>query len=226
MLNFEKQKEEALQSMLVGLSARDAVLNYHQIHGLLFAMSCSPESIAPAEWFELIWLSDDPQFDDPAEAKTFYRLLLSLSQAIEADVQAARYRPGAARSGGVDAAALADWCDGFLMGHNYLEDVWMAALDDLDDDPLYEQVAGVVAWAMAFVDGDIVDHEVEDDDDRLLSELLQFQQLLEHYRGVRARLSESERWSVQRMFEEMEPVARDEACPCGSGRAFGQCCLH
>jgi uncharacterized protein len=227
MLQFEKQNEEALQTMLNGLGARDAVLNYQQIHGLLYAMANSPEPIAAAEWFELIWLSDDPQFDDPAEAKKFYRLLLSLFQAINSDVQAARYRPGVVGRNNCTLDGLSDWCDGFLIGHHYLEDIWTVALDDLSDDELYEQVDAALNWAMAFVDGAILDEEAEDDDDRFLAEHLHFQQLLENYRAVRTRVGDGElHFSVERIFEEMQPVERDEHCPCGSGRLFAQCCLH
>lgn len=227
MLQFEKQNEEALQTMLTGLGARDAVLNYQQIHGLLYAMSCSPEPIAASEWFELIWLSDDPQFDDPTEAKTFYKLLLSLFRSIDTDVQSSRYCPGMAGGEACGVTALVDWCDGFLMGHHYLEDIWTVALDDLDDEQLYENVDTALAWAIAFIDGEIIDRDIEDDDDRLLAEQLHFQQLLECYRDVRSRLGDVERhWDVERVFAEMQPAARDEPCPCGSGRLFAQCCLH
>ena len=43
MQYFEKQREETLLRFLDKLNARDAVLNYPQIQGLLYAMACSPE---------------------------------------------------------------------------------------------------------------------------------------------------------------------------------------
>jgi yecA family protein len=227
MLLFEQQSEDALRAMLNGLGTRDAVLNYQQIHGLLYAMANSPEPITASEWFELIWLSDDPQFDDPAEAKTFYRLLLSLFESIERDVRAARYRPGAAGLNVCTADGLYDWCDGFLMGHHYLEDLWTVALNDLNDDQLYEQIDAALDWAMAFVEGVILDGDGDDADDRFLAEQLHFQQLLENYRAAGSSLSETGlHLSVEKIFQEMQPVALDERCPCGSGRLFAQCCLH
>lgn len=227
MLLFEQQSEDALRAMLNGLGTRDAVLNYQQIHGLLYAMANSPEPIAASEWFELIWLSDDPQFDDPAEAKMFYRLLLSLFDAIEKDVLAARYRPGAVGLSACTADGLYDWCDGFLMGHQYLEDIWTVALSDLDDPQLYEQIDAALDWALAFVEGIILDGDAEDADDRFLAEQLHFQQLLESYRTVRSNLSDAGlHLSVEKIFQEMESIAPDERCLCGSGRRFAQCCLH
>lgn len=228
MLLFEQQNEDALRTMLNGLGTRDAVLNYQQIHGLLYAMANSPEPIAASEWFELIWLSDDPQFDDPAEARMFYRLLLSLFETIESDVRAARYCPGAAGLNTCTADGLYDWCDGFLMGHQYLEDIWTVALDDMNDDQLYEQFDAALDWAMAFVEGVILDGDWDDADDRFLAEHLHFQQLLESYCAVRSSLSDGVRLrlSVEKVFQEMQPVEPDERCLCGSGRPFAQCCLH
>jgi yecA family protein len=227
MLNFAKQNEQALLKFLNHLSRRDAVLDYHQIQGLLYAMACSPEPIKPAEWFELIWLSDEPQFDDAGEAKTFYRLLLELSQDIGEAARQERYRPAIAVGGTCSVAALVGWCDGFLTGHQYLENLWIVALDTLDDDNLYEQVAATLDWAAAFIGGDIVDLSVEDNDEGLLAACLQFQQMLGEYYSVhRQWTAEEGYWDAEQSFAAMRAVGRDETCPCGSGRTFGRCCLH
>jgi yecA family protein len=230
MLNFEKNNEEALLSFLGQLGARDAVLNYRQIHGLLYAMSCSPEPVVAAEWFELIWLSDAPQFDDAATAKDFYRLLVALSRSIDADVQGDRYRFGDA-SDTNSAAELADWCDGFLIGHHYLEHVWEAALGDLDDEALYEQIDAVLDWAIACASGEIADRDHDrdgdDGDTALLAGHLHFQQLLTVYRDVRQRWqTRVGDWDIHAAFAALEPALPDEPCPCGSGRLFKRCCLH
>jgi len=227
MLNFAKHNEQALLRFLNHLSQRDAVLDYQQIQGLLYAMVCSPEPIKPAEWFELIWLSDEPQFDDAAEAKAFYQLLIELSQGIDEAARQERYRPAVGEGGACSVAALAGWCDGFLIGHQYLENLWLVALDDLNDDNLYEQVAATLDWAAAFVEGDIVDWASEDNDDSLVAAYLQFQQLLDEYYAVHRQWFAGDwRWNVEQSFAAMQAVGREEPCPCGSGRTFAQCCLH
>src|SRR5690606_13370154 len=94
MQNFEAHRERALLKYLSVLDNRDAVLSYHQIQGLLYAVVCSPEPVRAAEWFELIWLSDDPLFDDMAEAKGFFELLVELHQHIADAAEQDRYQPG------------------------------------------------------------------------------------------------------------------------------------
>jgi uncharacterized protein len=227
MLNIAKHNDLALRSFLKHLGQRDAVLSYHQIQGLLYAMACSPEPVKPAEWFELIWLSDEPQFDDVAEAKAFFQLLLELSRGIGEAAQHERYRPGIDDDGDCSVAALAGWCDGFLMGHQYLEDLWLLALDDLNDDRLYEQVAATLDWAAAFVEGEIVDWAADDNGDGLIAAYVQLQQLLDDYYAVhRQWLARDWPWDVAQSFAALEGVGRDDLCPCGSGRVFMRCCLH
>ncbi len=225
MQPFEKQREETLLRFLDQLNTRDAVLNYSQIQGLLYAMACSPEPIKPAEWFELVWLNDDPQFESATDAKRFYELLVELFGSISVDVQRNRFQldgNGNIREGVV---ALSDWCDGFLLGHQYLEDVWGAALDELDEDELFVQVDETLDCAIAIVSGEMADWD--DEGEFMLAEFIRFQQLLEDYRAIHTRCREGRsRWSVEQLFAEMQPVSAGSACPCGSGRAFRECCLH
>lgn len=225
MLNFEKHREQALLQYLSFLGKRDAVLGYQQIQGLLYAMACSPEPIKPSEWFELIWLTDDAHFDDPAEAKTFFQLLQELFRHIDEAVRKERYRPGVDAGGQLSQATLSDWCDGFLMGHQYLENIWLMALDALDDDALYEQVEDALNGAVAFAGRDIGNGE--DGDVNLAAAHLQFQQALNGYGSVHRRwLQGGGRWDAASLFEAMEPPGGDQPCGCGSGRPFRQCCLH
>lgn len=224
MLTFAKRSERALLSYLDALGNRDAVLSYQQIQGLLFAMASSPEPVRPIEWFELIWLSDDPQFEDAGDAKAFFLLLLELARHIGEEARGDRYRPGIDDRGRISAAAMADWCDGFLLGHQYLEDVWQIALEDLDDDALFDQVDETLDAAMAFAAGEFDAGAAEES---LLAERLQFLQLLDVYHSVHTRWQSARRpWDAHACYAQLEPVARDAPCPCGSGRAFAQCCLH
>ena len=225
MQPFEKQREETLLRFLDQLNTRDAVLNYSQIQGLLYAMACSPEPIKPAEWFELVWLNDDPQFECAADAKRFYELLVELFGSISVDVQRNRFQLDGTANIRDGVIALADWCDGFLLGHQYLEDVWGAALDEFDDDELFIQVDETLDCAVAFVSGEMA--EWDDEGEFILAELVRFQQLLEDYRAIHTRCRGGRsRWSVEQLFEEMQPVSAQAECPCGSGRVFRECCLH
>lgn len=225
MQPFEKQREETLLRFLDQLNTRDAVLNYSQIQGLLYAMACSPEPIKPAEWFELVWLNDDPQFECADDAKSFYELLVELFGSISGEVQGNRFQLDGSANIRDGVRTLADWCDGFLLGHQYLEDVWGAALDELDEDELFVQVDETLDCAVAFISCESSDWD--DEGEFMLAEIVRFQQLLEDYRSIHLRRRQGcSRWSVEQLFAEMQPVSSQAECPCGSGRVFRECCLH
>lgn len=225
MLQSERQRQQALIHMLDHLGERSAVLGFHQIQGVLYAMACSPEPIALADWFDLIWLDDDAPFENSREARDFYRLLVELSRHINESVRKGRYRPGVDLRGQLSPAALADWCDGFLTGHHYLENIWAVALDDLDDEELYGEVGALLQAAALLADSE-PDWDEEPDEQWLASEL-QFEQWLNVYQCVCERWNGTSRlWCVEDYFERMAPVVRDAPCPCGSGRRFDRCCLH
>src|SRR5690606_29825647 len=216
MLMFEKQREDALMTYLDSLVRRDAVLSYYQIQGLLFAIACSPEPVRAAEWFELIWLSDSPQFDDASDAKNFFQLLVELSRHIRDGARKGCYRPGVDAQGGISEQGLADWCDGFLLGHQYLEEIWLVALDDLNDEQIYDQVDEVIECAIAFAAGELQTDRVSEES--LLTTYIQFQELLAAYYAVHEEWGQLDRhWDVHDLYEQLEPVGRDEECPCGSG---------
>jgi len=226
MLEFAHQNEQALLKYLNYLGNRDAVLSYHQIQGVLYAMACSPEPIRPSEWFELIWLSDDPCFDDAGEAKAFYQLLVELFRHIGDQAQRDLYRPGTDSDGHFSLPALTHWCEGFLMGHQYLENIWLLALDELKDDSLYDRVESALDWVVAFIESEGASWSVEEGD-RVMSLQLQLQQLLTGYQTVhRLWRKDARTFNAQPRLENLYAVDRDQPCPCGSGRLFGQCCLH
>ena len=102
----------------------------------------------------------------------------------------------------------------------------------LDDEGLDEQINTVLDLAETLAEWEgacfwsIAEGEELSEDD-LPAIYTRFRQLLSSYylvhmmwyHGVMA-------WDAERLFQELQPVPRDELCPCGSGRIFGKCCLH
>jgi uncharacterized protein len=124
------------------------------------------------------------------------------------------------------------------MGHQYLETLWLLALDELDDPHIDSQVDSTLTLASAFLEWDaarlwtLVDG-VEADDMALPELCHHLEQLLGAYYQVHQQLipadsliaAESD-WDLEQYFLSLEPASADEPCPCGSGRIFSRCCLH
>lgn len=232
MFSIDKDADSALQDYLIALQRTDAVVSYFQLRGLLFAVSCSPEAMKPSEWFELIWLNDDPQFDDESEAKVFYRLVIDLQQRIAADVNRGHCLPFPDHYEEHWQTELAEWCQGFMLGHQYLEELWTVVIEDVADEEVSICVDVLFNLAATFADLEAAKQQAQQDGDDLLScHLPEAYQLLQ--RSLQDYNHLSRHWGklissmgVEQVFESLQAVRRDDLCPCGSGKLFSQCCLH
>ena len=231
-ISYDKDSERKLRECLAQLQHDEIVLNYHQLQGFLFAIACSPDEIKPSEWFDLIWLTDDPHFDNEVEARRFFKQVVALADHIRELVQQHRYLPFSVNYSERWSSELAYWCDGMLMGHQYLEDVWMLALSDLDSHEMDEAVATSLRLASTFADLETAQQLSFDEGMVLTNEYLPeaykvFWQVLGHYAHVKHLWVENyPDTDAEQLFLAFEPVARDDRCLCGSGLRFEKCCLH
>lgn len=213
----------------------DAVLDYQMLQGFLFAVACSPESVEPSEWFELVWLNEEPQFDTEDEAKHFFGLLRHVFTDIEQAIERGRYLPMSCPGTILEQQNLARWSEGFLFAHLYLEELWDMALADLASDELDEAVNTVFNLSRTFVeifqdvqlsfDGEV--DGVEMTREQLQNAYQWFDESLSLYAKVALLWEEFNTvMDAEQLFLALEPVGRDEPCPCGSGEIFAKCCLH
>jgi uncharacterized protein len=233
---FDKDTERELRNSLEQLHKKGAALGYYQLQGLLFAINCSPEKIQASEWFDLIWLNDDPQFDDKAAARQFYQAVVGLNEHVAEMAALRRYLPFSAAYSDDWQRELAQWCDGLLMGHQYLEDLWLVALDDLNDPGLSEDIDASLCLACTFADpvrakNASFEQGIELTDDHLPEAYTLFRKVLATYASIKDTWSLHEslhapEGDLQTLFDSLEPVPADRPCPCGSGVVFAKCCLH
>lgn len=207
-------------------------MGYYQLLGLLFSITCSPEKIQTSEWFDLIWLNDDPHFDNESDAREFYHAIVGLHKRVDEMAVHQQYLPFSEAYCEQWQHELADWCDGMLMGHQYLEDVWVLALDDINDPALIKNVDASLCLASTF--SDLVrakqvslEYGVILSDEMLPEAYSLFRKVLAAYADAGQMYSRlSSTVDSYYAFDLMKPVARHMPCPCGSGNSFGQCCLH
>ncbi len=214
------------------LQLDDAVISYYQLYGFLFALACAPESVRPAEWFDLIWLDDEPQFDHEEDATQFYKMVVALAEHVSQLTNQHRFLPFSVNYSDRWQVELAQWCEGMLMGHMYLEDLWYIALEDIEAPSLTEEVETVLNLATTFADlEDAKQLSFEGGmaltDEHLPEAYELFWKALAAYACV-ASLWNDVKYEVdaEQLFLALEPVPRENLCPCGSGLIFAKCCLH
>jgi yecA family protein len=230
VVGIDKSAEQALLELLGPMHRAGAALSYYQLQGMLYAVSCSPEEVKPSEWFELIWLNDEPQFDNEAEAKLFFRLVVDLQRSIANALDRGMPFPDVYDE--IWQGELCQWCQGFLLGHQYVEEVWVMVAETLADEQLVDCVEAVLNITATFADVDGARQQAMEEGRELSDE-----QLLDGYEMLANALREYSKvrhtWSavdaspdVRRVFQRLQAVPRDAPCPCGSGKTFGNCCLH
>ncbi|KJS05973.1 MAG: hypothetical protein VR73_10785 [Gammaproteobacteria bacterium BRH_c0] len=127
-------------ALLERLGVSEQVLDPHILSGLALAITVAPDLIDPEEWFPLAFLDEsgdvaEPQFRSEDDADTFYQQLLMLTDywngklSEESPLQLpAEYCLDA---DGEPSTALRDFCDGVLIGFDWLDEVWTEVLEEV-----------------------------------------------------------------------------------------------
>lgn len=106
--------------------------NLPALRGFLWAVVASPVPLTPDEWMPLIWEGEEgeenPRFASEEEAGRIMGTIMALfawtEQQVETDgspFPASGYEYNADPE---QMTALIDWCQGFLAGHDWLQQVW------------------------------------------------------------------------------------------------------
>lgn len=106
-------------------------LRFHEVQGFLFAVACSPELVPPSAWFPAISDEEDIGFEDEAEAQRIMGLIIGLYNGINVSVFERSYSlpPGCEFRADVEdnfdeELPISIWSRGFMMGHDWLAEVW------------------------------------------------------------------------------------------------------
>lgn len=128
------------------------VMCFQELQGFLFAVASSPDLVLPSEWFPII--SDDAGlgFKDESEAQKLMGLIMNLYNEINSAVQerskrmpvGCEFRAYLEENFDEDLP-ISQWSRGFMIGHDWLADVWDKYVPDEMDEEL-----GSAAMVLSF----------------------------------------------------------------------------
>ena len=141
-MNLSQADIVNLTSFLSASRRPDGTLCFQELQGFLFAVACSPEIIPPSEWLPIINNEKDFGFQNEAEAQRTLEQIIGLNNSINVAVlERSKEMPqGCTFQADIDdnfdeSAAISQWCRGFIVGHDWLTDVWDDyLLDEMDGD--------------------------------------------------------------------------------------------
>jgi len=109
----------------------EGMLRFQEVQGFLFAVACSPELVPPSAWLPAISDEEDIGFKDEAEAQRIMGLIIALYNGINDSVfvRSDSLPPGCEFRANIEENfdeefAIALWSRGFMMGHDWLTEVW------------------------------------------------------------------------------------------------------
>ena len=209
-------------------------LTYHALQGFLFAVVSAPELIRPSEWLPLIFNEQEAGYSTIEEANTILGQIMTLYNDINTAILEERVvLPGDCQlrprvlDNLEDSASLARWSRGFLIGHEWLEELWDVELpSDLDEE------LGVVLMTLSFFSSRGLAEAFHQETAAKTASLEEFaESILRLVPDALAEYAHFGRSVVGGVGETAAPApkrvskaSRNDPCPCGSGKKFKRCC--
>lgn len=226
-LNAPLNDEElvALDELLLDLADRvdaargdqaDVVRDVAELDGFLLAVASCPRVLATEEWLPGVWGGEMPAFMDEDEAEQVIERVLRHHNALVRllDKLPDAYEPLFAYEAdeeGNEFESVEEWCAGFLRGMELAWDDWEPAAER---EPDVFAVLGLFGTQEGYEQQESYPEE----------ELEALQDTMPETARLLAALGLEQRAVTPTIRRDGAKVGRNDACPCGSGRKFKQCC--
>jgi uncharacterized protein len=228
--------QASLRAFLADPGRPAGTLTYHELEGFLFTVASAPELILPSEWLSIVFGEQDAAYRSLTEAKTMLGHIMALYNDVNRTVSGERAALPAdcpfhanPLDNFEDAAPVAQWSRGFLLGHQWLEDLWNVDLpDDLD-----EELAAILMTLSFFASRDMADRFRAEGlaPQRSLAEMAKsmhrvFPDAVAGYAQLGRTLAKviAKRDTAPSEPRRAVKIGRNDVCPCGSGKKFKRCC--
>ena len=238
---MNKAGTQLLTEFLSNPARPDGTLWFHELQGFLFAIACSPETIAPSEWLPMIGNDEDLTLADQNEAQEILGLVMALYNEINTAVleRSNSLPAGCAFDQNIsmnfeDDSSISQWSRGFAAGHDWLAEVWEEYLfDELDEE------CGATLMVLSFFGSKPLANAYYTDmrpgkrkrgdesfEDFAITMRRMFPDALASYAHIGRSIFEAVLEHAKGGGEptESEKTGRNEPCPCGSGKKYKKCC--
>jgi yecA family protein len=220
-----------------GTRGADA-LNFEQLLGFLYAVSSAPDVVDASEWLRFVFV-DGPGSESAQDAERVVIEAMDLYHSINCQVYQCKVelpQECAPRSDALDnldpECGLSRWCQGFSVGHDWLEEAWEASVSEEVDEDLDWQLGGCMAVLCFFASPEMARalHAEFRTDASSLKERAQtmlelLPEALNVYADIGRCLATGEMdHAIEGSSDDDAPGGPCDTCGCGSGHAFNVCC--
>ena len=233
---FDAAMAARLSDFLGAPQRPEGTMSYCTCSGFLFAIACAPELIQPSEWMPLVFQEQNAAYDTLEEAREILTLLMALYNQVNQEVFAGApalpancaARGEATRNLDEDAP-LGEWARGFIVGHQWLSELW----EEYTPDALSEELGSLLMVLSFFANRQLAEafYGEASADRGTFGQMCELMvRLLPDAQTDYARMGRSiatvlqEQRNTERTPARSVKIARNDPCPCGSGRKYKKCC--
>jgi len=210
-------------------------MGLNMLSGFLFGVCCAPELIAEDEWLPLIFDSQPAAYGADEEA-LIVPLIRELHEAFGEQVKnhlvalPVGCEPLEPPMDNLQPEApFSQWCAGYMSAHDWLEELWLEYVPEEAQDELTSMVV-VLSFFASEALAKAYYAELRDNDAQFEEIATQVLQLHRDAMCEYAAMGRTLQQAMEKIRAEKpmpvtrNKVARNEPCPCGSGKKFKKCC--
>jgi uncharacterized protein len=215
---------DRLEELLDADQLRGEAMLLDELQGFLCSLCSGPDLVPPSEWLPVA-LGQDPQYESDDQAEEILDLMLRFYGQTAAELSEGRM-PALILypvDEGSEAYDYGPWADGYLLGSDVGPTPWLEAAGE------HAEELAELLEPFFLLNGSLKE-DVRKSGERWFSEGDEARAL----RAAEEELPElvlmiHEFWKAKtgtgETFErDSDKVGRNQACPCGSGRKYKQCC--
>lgn len=205
--------------------------------GFFTALALSPEAVASTEW--LAWvLAEELDLTELTNEQRLLSLLMQHYRRVQyvmRQLNPPEFEPIFLFQADSEQAWVAEWCHGFVTGVSLSQQAWQDANPREEDAMTLEILAGMSTLLPPDVDPGLYEQVEIGAEDEQAERMAQHMRMIafDALETYREKLDPSAQWEdlletcVMSLRDYMLHYNQlDDACPCGSGKAFTDCCGH
>ena len=199
----------------------EGVLDVSELDGLFTAIVSGPEMIQPSQWLPLVWGDFEPEWNKEVEFETVLSLMIRHMNGIAATLmeQPQDFEPMFLEwiINDKTYTIVDEWCEGFMRGVLLAAEQWH--MDDMNMEILLVPMKAFVGEQAKRTYANFSQPEIKNIQNAICPNA---REVYAYWLACR-----QDEVFASAQIKRTEPcLARNDPCPCGSGKKYRKCCLH
>jgi uncharacterized protein len=235
-MDLPKHDHQALKALFGAEPLAELSFGLYHGYGFILHMVSAPDIVQPSEWLPMLFKSGElPEFKSKSETDAVVGGLLSIWQhwADESrDGEMVALPPGCVLDAdGQPTPELFEFCSGYLLGCEWLRELWDEALEGYGHESAEERIlTGAMLFCLRLSHGTVLPPDDASPEAQKLvamppAQALEMLPAALTDTAALGRALHMESLRASRPVKAPAGPGRNDPCPCGSGKKYKKCCM-